>query len=287
MLDRSLSQLAPDRFRIDFARLRGEQGGALGWLRWFADRSPVALDPSLVGRALRAVMRRCATRSAVDERLILWNEYWIVLAPEDHEQLQPLLPRLNAELDTVIRRTIEELDADTEADPVVRIVTDDEHRTARGTAEIRAAHNQRTRSAPSQGGEMTVRIADVRRTGGKNATESVREPATPGDLRFAWGDGEEAFLPRGEKVQLGRPHTGAPQRFVALVGSSRKINKCQVAVENAGERIIVTRLPHTNPVQVDGILIQPGGKMTIDRLPVSLSLSNGDLGLELARVGDR
>ena len=286
MLDRALTQVAPDRFRIDFAQLRGTRGGLLGWIRWFADRAPVALDPSLVGRALRAVIERCETRSAVDERLILWNEFWIVLSPEDHEQLQPLLPRLNAELDTVIRHAITDLDADTEADPVVRIVTDDEHRTARGTAEIRAAHNRRVRAAPNHDGEMTVRVIDVRKRAGKNETQSVKEPAAPGDLRLAWGDGEEAFVPKDEKMQLGRPHAGAPQRFVALVGSSRKINKDQLAIENAGERVIVTRLPHANPVQIDSILIQPGGKMSVDRLPVTLSLSSGDLELVVERVGD-
>ncbi len=286
MIDRALTQLAPDRFRIDFAQLRGARGGWLGWLRWFADRAPVSLDPSLVGRALRAVIERCETRSAVDERLIMWNEFWIVLAPDDHEQLQPLLPRLNAELDTVIRRAIDDLDAETEADPVVRIVTDDEHRTARGTAEIRATHNRRVRTAPSHDGEMTVRIIDANRATGKNATQSVQEPASPGDLRLTWGHGEEAFIPHGEKVQIGRTHSGAPQRFVALVGSSRKINKCQLAVENVGKRVIITRLAHSNPVQVDGILIQPGGKMTVDRLPVDLTLSSGDLELKLGRVGD-
>lgn len=287
MIERALTQVAPDRFRVDFAHLRGARSGVGGWLRWFADRAPVSLDPSLVGRALKAVIERCETRSAVDERLILWNEFWIVLAPDDHEQLQPLLPRLNAELDTVIRRAIEDLDADTEADPVVRIVTDDEHRTARGTAEIRAAHNRRVVSAPRHDGEMTVRVVDTRRASGKNATQSVEEPAAPGDLRVTWGDGETAYVHRGDKVQVGRPHTGSPQRFIALVGSSRKINKSQLAVENVGERVIVTRLPHANPVQVDSILIQPGGKMTIDRLPVTLSLSSGDLELDLERIDDR
>ncbi len=294
---KAVSQLAPDRYRVDFARLRGEQGGLGGRFRWFADRRAVALDPSLIGHALRAVMGYCETRSAVDQRLILWNEFWIVLAPEDHEQLRPLLRRLQAELDTVIRQAIEALAADTLADPVVRVVVDDENRTPRGTAEVRAAHNDRVRHAPNHEGELTVRVADLKRHADKNPTQAVGEPANAGDLRLRWnpesapGSGEgsaaepqEALLPNDTRMQLGRPHKGAPQRFIPLLGASQRINKCQLAIENTTERIVVTRLPHANPVQVEGHLIQPGGKLTIDRLPVSITLSNGDLEIEVGRV---
>jgi|GEM_PF-1740506 len=292
MIHRSaVTALDPGRFRIDFARLRGELGGVSGRFRWFADRRRVTLDPSLIGHALRAVMARCPTRSALDERLILWNEFWIILAPDDHEQLQPLLARLTTELDTVIRHTVTELAADLLAEPVVRIVADDEDRTPQGTGEVRARYNDRVRAVPSRAGELTVRVGEIEATRGAQPTQRIAEPAVHGDLHLAWQAGagdaaQEALLAGGARVQLGRPHAGAPRRFIPLLGASRRINKCQLVIENCGDKVIITRLAHANPVQVTGRLIQPGGRLEVERLPARVSLSNGALELDLRRVGE-
>jgi hypothetical protein len=279
----AFEKVAPGRFRINFYKLR--HLGMKGLVSRFTDQDPVEVDPYLVAQAVSGVIRLCTSRGTNGQPLV-WNEYKVFLSSADHELLQPLKRRLLAGLDTVVGKTLDQLAAETVGDPMIWVLVDDRSDVAKGTADIEAGFVENTALADPQDGEMTVRLPRHRRTAGKAPTEPMSDPATAGHLRLTW-ELHQALVAPQQKVQLGRPHIGSPERFVALIGASRRINRCQLSIENMGDTVIITRHRDTNPVQVSERVLQPGGKLSLAELPVTLSLSSGSLDLRLERVGGK
>ena len=86
------------------------------------------------------------------------------------------------------------------------------------------------------------------------------------------------------RAVFGRPHKAPSPGFVPLTGAGTKINKRQLWVEAGGGGVIVGRFSEANPVEVAGRLVQPGGQIAVDRFPVDVSLSNGEMKLTIDRV---
>jgi hypothetical protein len=83
---------------------------------------------------------------------------------------------------------------------------------------------------------------------------------------------------------MGRPHKPASPGFVPLTGASAKINKRQLWIEAGAGGVIIGRFSEANPVQVAGRLIQSGGQIAVDRFPLDVTLSNGEMSLTIHRV---
>ena len=83
---------------------------------------------------------------------------------------------------------------------------------------------------------------------------------------------------------LGRPHQPASDGFVGLSGATAKINKKHLWIEAGAGGVIIGRFSEANPVEVAGRLIQTGGQIAVDRFPVDVSLSNGEMNLTIHRV---
>ncbi len=276
----AITRIRLDRFRVAFGALRAR--GLASYVPAFAKTGPVSVDPYFVGQAIRGTMQRSDTRS-VDGRPLVWNEYEVFLSQEDYQRILPLERGLKSGLDSAIRATLKELGAETIGDLMVRILVDEESDCPQGTGEIVVGFVDNANLRPEAEGEPTVR---VRRTASQTAqepTQRVSEPAVDGALQLTWPRGD-AVIPPFQKFQVGRPHNGVPQQFVALIGASQRINSYQLAIENVADGAVITRPTKANPVQVAGRLLQPGGKMAISELPVEISLSNGDLVLRLENL---
>ncbi len=299
----ALTRIADGRFRVDFERLRPESlRDAVGRL---VKPSPVEIDPYLVGRAIRATMRRCSSRNVGGQPLV-WNEYKLFLSPADYDRLRPMTRGIDRELGAVIEDTLAELGADTPGDPVVRILVDDEVELPAGVGEIVAAFVDNARLAPGIDGQVTVRMPRSGRAAadgapppggagiftGPNATRRVPEPdrdEPPPDrgwrseaLRLEWKEGAAEIAPY-RTVEVGRPRPGSPaDDFIPLTGAGRRINSRHLEIENT-HRLVIRRPAAANPVQVDGRLLRPGGRLELEELPAVISLSNGELVLTLRR----
>ena len=274
----AISAVEPDRFRVDFGRL--EEGGFLGRLRGMLSRpGAVVVDPFRVGRAVCEVMSRSAERD-VHGRLLVWNEFRVYLSRADYSRLRPLQSRLSAGLDTIIRKALSDLSAQTIGDPIVRVLFDEEVDLAQGIGEIVVAYVENDNIAAPVDAEVTVRVRQgtpqpVERT------ERVSDASSPGALLVSWSGGSAAIAP-GRRVQLGRPHPQPPENFIALAGASKRINSVQLAIENGTDGVVVSRPVRANPVQIAGRLLQPGGRMVLAEAAVEIVLSNGELTMSLS-----
>ncbi len=273
-----LTREKPNQFRIRFAEL---ERGVLDRLR------PVArvVDPYLVCRAVVEVMRQASMRSAAG-RLLVWNEYRIVMAPADLEPLRALERRLRGDLETALAGEARRLQAEVVGDVRVELVADEGGELAAGEAVIRADFAAEKRGGDSQ---MTVWLSG-RTIMGEIDTGSP-EPAGAtvavpdrGHLVAAW-QGGTARLPPDVRSVLGRPHAGVPDHFVALSGASARISKQQLWIQpgSGGGAIAIGRFERANPVEVGGALVQAGHELRVESLPVEVSLSRGDLVILLSR----
>ncbi|MDG1478255.1 MAG: DUF3662 domain-containing protein [Myxococcota bacterium] len=271
----------PDRFRVEFARL--EEGGVFGRLKGMLSRpAVVTVDPFRVGRAVCAVMSRSTERD-VHGRLLAWNEYRVYLSRADYDRLRPLRGRLSAGLDTIIRKSLADLGAQTVGDPVVRVLFDEEADLEQGVGEIVVAYVNNADIAAPTDAEVTVRVRAAAPPRQAEHTERVIEPEGPGSLRVAWGGGT-ALIASGRRMQLGRPHGQPPENFIALSGASNRINSVQLTIENGVDGVVVSRPVRANPVQIAGRLLQPGGRMVLSDSAVEIVLSNGELTVSLSRL---
>jgi hypothetical protein len=273
----------PQTFRIDWAALWA------GRRPWRMGRK-VPLDPFLVAKAVKALMKTCTDRTAIGAPLV-WNDYAVFLDLSDWTRIKKLEATLVRDLGTVVEKELHALRAEMVGPLSVRLVRDESGGVPPGGAVIHADFTEAERLAPADPAEMTVRVGRslTPRLPLDPPTLRVPEGSEGADaaggvgLRVSWPRGA-AEVPDGSRIVLGRAHKPAAPGFVALIGASNKINKRQVWIESGAGGVIIGRFSGANPVQVAGRLIQSGGQIAVDRFPLDVSLSNGEMSLTIDRL---
>jgi Protein of unknown function (DUF3662) len=260
------------------------------WSTLYAGHNPwkatnkVAIDPLLVAKAVKEVMKRCPHHTA-SGRPLVWNEYAVFMDLTDWERIKKLEATLVRDLGDVVQKELLRLKAEMVGMLNVRLLRDEGGSVRPGRAVIKVDFAEGEPLQAPDPGEMTIRVgAPALRSLTELPTERVPELMTGQDrLRLLWPGGSTR-VSDGVRTLLGRPHTGAPSHFVALSGASSKINKKQLWIEATDGGAIIGRLSDANPVQVKGRLVQAGGQISIDELPAEISLSSGELVLTLERM---
>jgi hypothetical protein len=269
----------PSVFQVDWTALKA---GRNPWKR----TQKAAVDPFLVAKAVREVMRQCPNRTATGGPLV-WNDFSVFLDLADWTRIKKLESTLVRDLGGVVEKELGKLKAEMVGPLNVRLMRDESGNVRPGTSVIKADFTEAKRMAPPDPSEMTVRI-------GKPAapsltdlpTERVPEAAIGNGrsgLRVQWDSGSTT-VPGGTRVVLGRPHQPASPGFVALTGAASKINKRHLWIEAGGGGVIIGRFSEANPVEVGGRLVQQGGQIAVDSFPVQVTLSNGEMKLTIDRV---
>jgi len=269
----------PQTFHVDWAALRA---GRNPWKR----EPKVAVDPFLVAKAVKAVMRKCPHQTATGKPLV-WNEYVVFLDLGDWERIKKLEGTLVRDLGGVVEKELASLKADMVGSFNVRLLRDEGSTVRPGTAVIKVDFAEGERAAPIDPSEMTVRIGAHVAPSIIDHTVRVPEAQGPADqesLKVSWPGGATTIR-AGSRVVMGRPHAAPAPGFIALAGAGSTINKRQVWIEAGAGGAIIGRLSEANPVEVMGRLIQSGGQIAIDEFPAEISLSNGEMRLRLDRIG--
>jgi hypothetical protein len=268
----------PQTFHVDWAALRA---GRNPWRRG----RKVAVDPFLVAKAVKNVMRECPHKSATGSPLV-WNDYAVFLDLTDWSRIKKLEGTLVRDLGGVVEKELAALKAEMVGPLNVRLVRDESGAVRDGGAIVKGDFTEAERLATPDPAEMTVRV------GRSIAPRPLIEPPTVrvrseslngGGLRVEWERGS-ANVPDGSRIVLGRPHQPPADGFVGLSGANAKINKKQLWIEAGAGGVIIGRFSEANPVEVAGRLIQSGGQIAVDRFPVDVSLSNGEMNLKIHRV---
>ncbi len=282
-MSNAITRVGPHEFRVDFARLRRASKSLLA--RIFPRQERVEVDPFLIGQAIQGIMQRCKSKNVHGQRLV-WNEFKIFLSSRDHHGLRSLVAGLQAGLDTMIRQTQEELEAEMKGDPMVRILIDEVQEVAQGMGAVRVDFVENQNFARPESDEVTVRVMRGRPLPPPSPDPRRRSAAAdPAAVCLAW-DGNEVPVETGTKVLAGRSHPDPPPNFVQLAGASQvRISRRHLAIENAADGVVITRPSDANPVEVDGRPVQRGGKRSVDALPVEIALSNGEMRLRLKPCG--
>lgn len=266
----------PQTFQVDWPALKA---GLNPWKR----HRKVAVDPFLVAKAIKAVMAECRDRTATGSPLV-WNDYAVFLDLTDWSRIKKLETTLARDLGGVVEKELQVKKAEMVGPLNVRLVRDESGSVREGGAIIRGDFTETERLAPADPNEMTVRVGRVQRP---LAMPTLRVPeAAPNGaagLRVEWPRGD-AKVPDGSRIVLGRPHKPASPGFVPLTGASTKINKRHLWIEAGAGGVIIGRFSEANPVQVAGRLIQSGGQIAVDRFPLDVTLSNGEMSLTIHRV---
>jgi hypothetical protein len=273
----AIQQGGLDQFRIRFGELARVRRG-----------QPVLIDPFLIARAIALVMRECTVRSAAG-RPITWNQYRMILARRDFDQIRPLQGPLERDLKHVLAEEARTRQAELVGELRVTVVFDEADELPLGEGVVRVAFIPTERLAAPRPGEMTMRLDSfmvsgeiaARAPSGGAETVSVPDAGAAGcALRWAGG---QAVIPAGATVVLGRPHAEAPAYFVPLDGAGAKVNKlhCWIAAGPASVRI--GRFAKANPVHANGQPINAGEDVEV-ALPAEISLSHGDLVLSVFRT---
>lgn len=269
----------PQTFHVDWAALAA---GRNPWKRV----ARVSVDPFLVARAVRAVMKRCPHQTATGRPLV-WNEYSVFLDLSDWEQIKKLEATLSRDLGDVVEKEVSRLKAEMVGTLNVRLLRDEGGSVRAGTAVIKADFAEGDRIIPPDPGEMTVRVGKPAVHSLTDLTERVDEAATLSDgrerLRLTWPQGTVSIR-AGSRIVLGRPHPSPAAGFVALQGATTKINKRQLWIEASPAGAVIGRFSRANPVEVKGRLVQAGGQIAVDALPADISLSSGEMKLTLERI---
>jgi hypothetical protein len=268
----------PQTFHIDWAGLRA------GRNPWGRGRK-VAVDPFLVAKAVRAVMKECPHRTATGSPLV-WNDYAVFLDLTDWSRIKKLEGTLVRDLGGVVEKELGVLKAEMVGPLNVRLVRDESGNVRPGGAIIKGDFTEAEKLATPDPSEMTVRVGRSMSPRPLIEPPTVRlrdESLNGGGLRVEWERGK-ANVPDGSRIVLGRPHQPSSAGFVALNGAGTKINKRQLWIEAGAGGVIIGRFSEANPVEVSGRLIQSGGQIAVDRFPVDVSLSNGELNLTIHRV---
>jgi hypothetical protein len=269
----------PHVFHVDWPALHA---GRNPWKR----EPKVALDPFLVAKAVKAVMRQCPHKTATGAPLV-WNDYAVFLDLGDWERVKKLEGTLVRDLGGVVEKELKRIKADMVGSLGVRLLRDEGGTVRPGTAVIKVDFSEGERPAAPDPSEMTVRIGMPLARSLTDLTMRVPEaaPSTEEEqLKVTWPGGSTTIR-SGARVVMGRPHTAPSPGFVALAGAGSKINKRQVWIEAGAGGAIIGRLSEANPVEVMGRLVQSGGQIAIDSFPAEVSLSNGELRLTVDRIG--
>jgi hypothetical protein len=267
---------------------RGRDGTLEVDLRSFSDQSwlarmrgdPFPVDPFLISRVLTAGMSEASVRDAEGHR-ILANFLRLVLHPDDFEELMRVRVTLHRQIGPLLQRHATTSGAVLIDAPAATFVPDESGTLPRGHAALRPEIRETQRLPQDKPGEVTLRFTDS--TPGPAGTPPSplpgpafappsAPPARAGEPtgRLLWSGGR-ADLVAGTRYAFGRPHDGAPPRFIALEGAPIEVSRVQAWVELHGSEVRVGRAG-ANPVRVQGRSIQPGGEITVSGARVEVLL---------------
>jgi hypothetical protein len=273
----------PETFHVDWAALHG---GVNPWKR----THKIVVDPLLVAKAVKAVMRKCPLKTAAGKPLV-WNEYRVFLDLDDWDRIKKLEGTLLRDLGEVVEKALKKSKAEMVGSLNIRLLRDEGGTVRPGMAVVKVDFSEVEPPAGQvDASEMTIRIGgDVARSL-TDLTQRVPEsfvgafvdPSGEDRLRVLW-EGGEAKIRSGSRVVLGRPHGSTAPGFIALDGANTKINKRQLWIEASDDGALIGRLSDANPVEVKGRLVQAGGQISIDSFPAEISLSSGEMKLTLDR----
>ena len=273
----------PETFHVDWTALHG---GVNPWKR----THKIVVDPLLVAKAVKAVMRKCPLKTANGKPLV-WNEYRVFLDLDDWDRIKKLEGTLLRDLGEVVEKALKKSKAEMVGSLNIRLLRDEGGTVRPGTAVVKVDFSEvEVPAAQVDASEMTIRIGgDVARSL-TDITQRVPEsfvgafvdPSGEDRLRLHW-EGGEANIRSGSRVVLGRPHGSPAPGFIALDGANSKINKRQLWIEASDDGALIGRLSDANPVEVKGRLVQAGGQISIDSFPAEISLSSGEMKLTLDR----
>jgi hypothetical protein len=251
----------PQTFHVEWATL----AGGLALLR---RGRKVSVDPFLVARAVKAAMRACPNRTATGSPLV-WNDYAVFLDLGDWTRIKKLEATLVRDLGGVAEQQLAALGAEMVGPLNVRLIRDESGSVRPGGAVIKADFIEQERLSPADPSELTVRVGRPMSAGALGAPATVRVPDgdNGGGLLVEWPRGSASVAP-GTRI----------------VGASTRINKRQLWIEAGAGGAIIGRFSQANPVEVAGRLIQKGGQIAVDRFPLDVSLSSGELSLTVHRV---
>jgi hypothetical protein len=189
------------------------------------------------------------------------------------------------DLGGVVEKELATLKAEMVGPLNVRLLRDESGNVRPGSGVVKAEFTETSRLAPPDPAEMTVRVGrQVAHSLTDLPTERVPEMAADGSrLRVQWDRGS-TMVAGGTRIVLGRPHQPSSPGFVPLTGAAGKINKRQLWIEAGGGGVIIGRFSEANPVEVAGRLVQQGGQIAVDRFPVQVKLSNGEMNLTIDRL---
>jgi hypothetical protein len=264
-----------DQFRVRFGELAKVRRG-----------EPVQIDPFLIAQAIGAVMRECTVRSAAGKPIV-WNDYRMILARRDHDQIRPLQAPLERDLKSVLAQEAAARKAELVGELRVTVVFDEADELPPGEAVVRVAFVPTEKLASPRVGEMTMRL-DAWAAAGEIVAKAptpgtdtvIVDDSVPGARRTLFWAGGTAYLPIGATVVLGRPHAESPPQFVPLTGAGSTVNKQHIFVIAGPAKLRIGRFPKANPVHVNGVALAAGEETEV-ALPVEISLSRGDFVLTI------
>ena len=276
----------PQKFHVDWSAVHA---GLNPWKR----AEKVILDPFLVARAVKGVMRQCTQQTAKGKPLV-WNDYAVFMDLNDWEQVKKLENTLTRDLGGVVEKALTKSKAEMVGPLNVRLLRDEGNTVRPGTAVIKVDFRPEEKlDAPggTDASEMTVRLGNLMAHSVTDLTQrvpdmeglGVTDETSPEQLRLSWPGGTTTIRD-GNRIVLGRPHPAPSVGFVPLSGASSKINKRQLWVEADEDGAVIGRLSDANPVEVNGRLLQAGGQISIEDFPAQISLSSGELTLTLERI---
>lgn len=273
----AISKDGVDQFRVRFGELAKARRG-----------EPVQIDPFLIAQAIGHVMRECTVRSAAG-RPIVWNDYRMIMARSDHDQIRPLQAPLERDLKSVLAQEASARKAELVGELRVTVVFDEADELRPGEAVVRVAFVPTEKLAAPKSGEMTMRLdawqvaGEIVAKAPKPGSDTVHvADSVPGDACSLFWAGGYAAVALGSTVVVGRPHADAPPQFVALTGAGSTVNKQHFFVVAGATSARIGRFPKANPVHVNGQAIQAGEEIEVD-LPAEISLSRGDLVVTIQR----
>ena len=278
----------PQKFHVDWQAVHA---GLNPWKR----AEKIILDPFLVARAVKGVMRQCTQQTATGKPLV-WNDYAVFMDLNDWEQVKKLEGTLTRDLGAVVEKALRKSKAEMVGPLNVRLLRDEGGTVRPGTAVVKVDFRPEEKLGPAGGAgdvsEMTVRIGGLVAQSVTDLTQRVpdmeglgvmKDDNAPEQLRLSWPGGTTTIRD-GNRIVLGRPHPAPSVGFVPLSGAGSKINKRQLWVEADEDGAVIGRLSDANPVEVNGRLLQAGGQISIEDFPAQISLSSGELTLTLERI---